>query len=86
MQCNPISIRFNKMQYDAMKKTYDAMQFNMVQIVYFYFFGSDRQEIINGLKCLLTLPRVVICHIHVEAVVMREHNAMLTNYWLPSKL
>ncbi len=47
MQCNPISIRFNKMQYDVMEKTYDAMQFNMVQIACFYFFGSDIQEIIN---------------------------------------
>ncbi len=35
------------MQYDAIKKIYDAMQFNMVQVVRFYLFDSDRQQIIN---------------------------------------
>ncbi len=31
------------MQYDAMEK-YDAMQFNIVQIVRFYFFGWDSKS------------------------------------------
>lgn len=30
-----------------MEKQNDAMQFNMIQIVRFYFFGSDGQQIIN---------------------------------------
>ncbi len=35
------------MQYDAMEKKYDATQFNILQIVCFYFFDSDRKQIIN---------------------------------------
>ncbi len=51
LRCSAIRFQFDStlcdsMQYDAMKKNY-AMQFNMVQIVRFYFFGSDRQQIIN---------------------------------------
>ncbi len=30
-----------------MQTIYDDMQFNMVQIVRFYFFSLDRQQIIN---------------------------------------
>ncbi len=38
------SIQHNVIQCNTMQwKKYDAMQFTMVQIVCFYFFGSDRQ-------------------------------------------
>ncbi len=55
VRCDFDSIQHNVIQCNSMQwKKYDAMQFNMVQIVCFYFLGSDRQEIINELKCLLT--------------------------------
>ncbi len=60
MQCNTIhpyydamrsdfdSIKHNAIQCNMMqRKKNDAMQFNIIQIVCFYFFGSDRQQIVN---------------------------------------
>ncbi len=41
-----ISIQHNVIQCNG-KKIYDAIQFNIVQIVHFYLFGSDKQQIIN---------------------------------------
>lgn len=59
MQCDTIhpyyavwsdfgSIQHNVIQCNMMQwEKNDAMQFNIVQIVCFYFFGPDRQQIIN---------------------------------------
>ncbi len=49
--CNAIwfwldSTQCDSMQYDTMEKKL-CQQFNIVQIVCFYFFGSDRQQIVN---------------------------------------